>query len=77
MTSMATRAPEGLSLILWTRPIDLIHLIVPDPPGGVLARTSENACGAHGATPFISAPGTQAQHYALSDFLVETHFDPW
>ncbi len=35
-----------------------IHLIVPDPPGGVLARTSEKASGALVATGLISATGT-------------------
>ncbi len=35
-----------------------IHLIVPDPPGGVLARTNENASGASVATGLIPATGT-------------------
>ncbi len=35
-----------------------IHLIVPDPPGGVLVRTSEKASGTLMATGLISATST-------------------
>ncbi len=35
-----------------------IHLIVPDHLGGVLAKTSENACVGDLATKFVSATGT-------------------
>ncbi len=68
MNEVATRAPEGLSLILWTRPMNQpkgnrwtwikIHLIVSDPQGDVLARPSENACCAHLAMGLISATAT-------------------
>ena len=44
---------------------DTIHLIVPDHLGGVLAKTSENACVGDLATEFVSATGTPGG----SDFL--------
>ena len=35
-----------------------IHLIVPDHLGGVLAKTSKNACVGDLATKIVSATGT-------------------
>ncbi len=43
-------------------------LIVPDPTGGVLARTNENASGAFVATGLIPATGTSGGNVQLDRY---------